>query len=231
MAKKTKEETKQKKGKKGQGESQKQGKKQQPVEVIPVPEGYLPRLQQKYQEEVAPALKERFGMSSSMEIPRMVRVVLNVGIGDAHQEQKLLESVLEELETISGQKPVITRARKSISNFKLREGMAVGARVTLRRARMWEFMDKLFNLAAPRIRDFRGLPDRSFDGRGNYTVGVKEQIVFPEIDYDKVVKIHGMDITFVTTAKNDEEGKALLEALGCPFRKRTPSPDQESSAA
>ncbi len=223
MAKQTKEDKKNK-GQKGQPEQA--SKKKKPVESVPVPEGYIPRMQTQYRDEVAPALMKKFNFGSQMEVPRMVSVVLNVGIGDAHQDQRLLDSVLEELETIAGQKPVVTRARKSISNFKLREGMAVGARVTLRRAHMWEFMDKLFNLASPRIRDFRGLPDRSFDGRGNYTVGIKEQIVFPEIDYDKVVKIHGMDITFVTTAKNDEEGKALLEALGCPFRKRTPAQAQ-----
>ncbi|MCB2200106.1 50S ribosomal protein L5 [bacterium] len=174
----------------------------------------------RYVNDAVPALNKRFGFKNPMEVPHLEKVILNVGMGDAHADQKLLESVLDELTIITGQKPVVTRARKSISNFKLREGMQVGARVTLRRAKMWEFVDKLFSLAAPRIRDFRGLPDRSFDGRGNYSLGIKEQIVFPEIDYDKVVKIHGMDITFVTSAKNDEEAKALLEELGCPFRKR-----------
>jgi large subunit ribosomal protein L5 len=190
----------------------------------PVPEGYEPRLLALYREKVAGELMKQFGYSSRMQLPRVEKVVLNVGIGDAHQEQKLLDSVLEELAIISGQRPVVTRARKSISNFKLREGMQVGARVTLRRWRMWEFLDRLFNLAAPRIRDFRGLPDKSFDGRGNYTIGIKEQIVFPEIDYDKVEKIHGMDITIVTSAQNDEEARALLSQLGCPFRKRQEQP-------
>jgi len=201
-------------------------KKDKGAEVTPVPDGYEPRLSIQYRNEVVPALMKRFSYKNLMQVPRMEKVILNVGIGDAHQEQKLLESVLDELRTITGQAPVVTRARKSISNFKLREGMQVGARVTLRRAHMWEFVDKLFNLAVPRIRDFRGLPDRSFDGRGNYSMGIKEQIVFPEIDYDKVERIHGMDITFVTTARTDEEAKALLEELGCPFRKR-----QETNAA
>ena len=190
------------------------------VEVIEAPADYVPRLFTTYNEKVVPALKKRFSYQNPFEVPRLEKVILNVGMGDAHADQKLLDSVLEELTIISGQKPVVTRARKSISNFKLREGMQVGARVTLRRAHMWEFVDKLFSIATPRIRDFRGLPDRSFDGRGNYSLGIKEQIVFPEIDYDRVVKIHGMDITFVTSAKNDEEAKALLEELGCPFRKR-----------
>ncbi|MFH0882993.1 MAG: 50S ribosomal protein L5 [bacterium] len=173
-----------------------------------------------YKEQIVPALMKRFGLKNVMEAPRLEKVILNVGMGEAHQDQKLLDSVLDELATITGQKPVVTRAKKSISNFKLRAGMQVGARVTLRRWQMYEFVDKLFNLAIPRVRDFRGLPDKSFDGRGNYTIGIKEQIVFPEIDYDKVEKIHGMDITFVTTASNDEQAYALLTELGCPFRKR-----------
>jgi large subunit ribosomal protein L5 len=190
------------------------------VEMVEIPADYVPRLFKRYNDHAVPALKKRFGYKNPLEVPRLEKVILNVGMGDAHADQKLLDSVLEELTIISGQKPVVTRARKSISNFKLREGMQVGARVTLRRAHMWEFVDKLFSIATPRIRDFRGLPDRSFDGRGNYSLGIKEQIVFPEIDYDRVVKIHGMDITFVTSARNDEEAKALLEELGCPFRKR-----------
>lgn len=198
----------------------KKGEKAAEVKSAELPADYIPRLAQRYRDTVAPALKKRFGYSNALEIPRLEKVILNVGMGDAHSDQKLLDSVLEELTIISGQKPVVTRARKSISNFKLREGMQVGARVTLRREHMWEFVDKLFSLAVPRIRDFRGLPDRSFDGRGNYSLGIKEQIVFPEIDYDRVVKIHGMDITFVTSARNDEEAKGLLEELGCPFRKR-----------
>ncbi|MBD3165907.1 50S ribosomal protein L5 [bacterium] len=180
----------------------------------------MPRLLKQYRETAVPNLKEKFGFDNVMQVPTVYKVILNVGIGDAHQDQKLLDSVIEELEIITGQKPVITRARKSISNFKLREGMQVGVRVTLRRYRMWEFLDRLFNLTAPRIRDFRGFSDKSFDGRGNYSIGIKEQIVFPEIDYDRVAKIHGMDITMVTTAENDEQAYGLLSELGCPFRKR-----------
>jgi len=200
-----------KEAKKGKGEA---------VEATPLPADYEPRLMTQYRDKIVPALMKKFGLKNVMEVPRLEKVILNVGMGEAHQDQKLLDSVLEELATITGQRPVVTRAKKSISNFKLREGMQVGARVTLRRWQMYEFVDKLFNLATPRIRDFRGLPDKSFDGRGNYTIGIKEQIVFPEIDYDKVEKIHGMDITFVTTAPNDEQAYALLEELGCPFRKR-----------
>ncbi|MFC2170489.1 50S ribosomal protein L5 [Calditrichota bacterium] len=180
----------------------------------------MPRLNTFYHKNVIPALQKQFAYDNKMQIPTLSKVVINIGIGDAHNDQRFLESVLEEIETITGQKPVVTRARKSVSNFKLREGMQVGVCITLRKARMWEFLDKLFSLAMPRVRDFRGLNDRSFDGRGNYSMGIKEQIVFPEIDYDKVVKIHGMDITVVTTAKNDEEGRALLAELGCPFRRR-----------
>lgn len=222
MAKKDKQQKKDE----AQQQQGKSKKKDQAVEEIPAPEGYVPRLSADYRERVIPAMMKRFNYDNVMRVPRLEKVIVNVGMGDAHQEQKVLESVLDELTIITGQAPVVTRARKSISNFKLREGMQVGARVTLRRARMWEFVDKLFNLAAPRIRDFRGLPDKSFDGRGNYTIGIKEQIVFPEIDMDKVERMHGMDITFVTTAPNDEEARALLEELGCPFRKR-----QQTSAA
>jgi len=204
-----------------EGKKEKKGKgAAAAAEVMETPADYVPRLFLRYRDQVVPALQKRFGYKNPLEIPRLEKVILNVGMGEAHSDQKLLDSVLEELGILTGQKPVVTRARKSISNFKLREGMQVGARVTLRRAHMWEFVDKLFSIAAPRIRDFRGLPDRSFDGRGNYSLGIKEQIVFPEIDYDRVVKIHGMDITFVTSARNDEEAKALLEELGCPFRKR-----------
>jgi len=190
------------------------------AELIEAPADYTPRMMALYSEKAVPALKEKFGFDNPMRVPRLEKVIINVGIGDANNDQKLLDSVVDELTTIAGQKPVVTRARKSISNFKLREGMQVGVRVTLRRAQMWEFLDKLFNLAMPRVRDFRGLNDRSFDGRGNYSMGIKEQIVFPEIDYDKVEKIHGMDITIVTSAPNDEEARELLTLLGCPFRKR-----------
>lgn len=216
------------KKKKGQGGGPKQEKKKAPVEIIAAPDDYIPRLLTQYRETAVPNLMKEFGYDNVMQVPRMQKVILNVGIGTAHQDQRLLDSVLEELTTISGQKPVVTRAKKSISNFKLREGMQVGVRVTLRRYHMWEFLDRLFNLTMPRVRDFRGLPTKSFDGRGNYSIGIKEQIVFPEIDYDKVEKIHGMDITIVTSAQNDEEGMALLRELGCPFRK--PQPQQAEAA-
>jgi large subunit ribosomal protein L5 len=178
----------------------------------------IPRLLQKYREHVVPLLRERFNYANTMMVPRLDRVSLNVGLGEALSNAKLLESAIEELSQISGQKAVITKARKSIANFKLREGMSIGARVTLRRARMWEFYDRLVNVALPRVRDFRGLSPRSFDGRGNYTMGVREQIIFPEIVYDNVERIHGLNVTIVTTAKTDEEGRVLLRELGMPFR-------------
>jgi large subunit ribosomal protein L5 len=181
-----------------------------------------PRLKKHYNENVRTRMQERFEFQSPLQIPTVTKVVLNVGVGDASKEQKLLDSVVEELTVISGQKPVITRARKSISNFSLREGMPVGASVTLRGDRMWEFLDRLIGAAIPRVRDFRGLNTRSFDGRGNYTLGVKEQIIFPEVDYDKVVKVHGMDITVVTSTDKDDEGLALLRELGFPFRGEVP---------
>lgn len=177
-----------------------------------------PRLKEKYEKEIAPALMKEFQYKSSMQIPRLVKVVVNMGVGDAVQDIKNLDGALADITVITGQKPVVRRARKSISNFKLREGMPVGCMVTLRRDRMYEFIDRLMNFSIPRIRDFRGVPGRSFDGRGNYTLGVKEQIIFPEIDYDKIDKTRGMDITFVTTAERDEEAKALLKHLGMPFR-------------
>ncbi|HEX6924081.1 MAG TPA: 50S ribosomal protein L5 [Longimicrobiaceae bacterium] len=181
-----------------------------------------PRLQRHYEENVRAKLQQQFGYKSVMQTPRLEKVVVNVGIGEAAKNAKLLDSVVEELGLITGQRPTVRRAKKAISNFSLRQGMPVGVAVTLRRERMWEFVDRFINIAVPRIRDFRGLPSRSFDGRGNYTLGVKEQLIFPEIDYDKVQKIHGMDITFVTTAVNDEEGLALLRELGMPFRGETP---------
>jgi len=181
-----------------------------------------PRLITHYHEYVRPKMAEQFGFENPMQIPKIEKVVINVGVGDASKNQKLLESVIEELEIITGQKPVVTKARKSISNFGLREGMPVGASVTLRSHRMYEFLDRLVSVAAPRIRDFRGLPTRSFDGRGNYTMGVKEQIIFPEIDYDKVNKIHGMDISVVTSTTKDDEGLALLRLMGFPFRGEDP---------
>jgi len=181
-----------------------------------------PRLQTHYQTHVRPTLQQELGLDNPHEIPRLLKIVLNVGIGEAAKDQKLLESVAEELATITGQKPVVNRARQSISNFGLREGMPIGVSVTLRRERMWFFMDRLISTAIPRIRDFRGLNTRSFDGRGNYTLGVKEQIIFPEIKFDDVRKIHGMDITFVTSTDKDDEGFALLKQLGFPFRGEIP---------
>jgi len=179
----------------------------------------VPRLKKKYQEEVVPALKEKFGYSSPMQAPKLLKICINKGIGEATSDKKLIDTGIEELSTISGQKAVATIAKKSVSNFKLREGMPIGARVTLRSHIMYEFLDRLITVALPRVRDFKGINDKSFDGRGNYTLGVKEQIIFPEISIDKVKKISGMDITFVTTASNDEECFELLKAMGMPFRK------------
>lgn len=181
-----------------------------------------PRLKKHYEEHVKPALTEEFGFDNPHRVPRLEKIVINVGVGEATKDQKFMDSVLEELGIITGQKPVVNKARKSISNFSLREGMPVGASVTLRKDRMWFFLDRLISTAIPRIRDFRGLKTRSFDGRGNYTMGVKEQIIFPEIDYDQVNKIHGMDITFVTSTDKDDEAVALLRELGFPFRGQVP---------
>jgi large subunit ribosomal protein L5 len=181
-----------------------------------------PRLQRHYEETVRAKLQQEFGFSSPMQVPRLEKVVVNVGLGEASKNPKLLDAVVAELGIITGQKAVVTRAKQAISNFALREGQPVGASVTLRRDRMWEFLDRLINVAMPRIRDFRGVPTRSFDGRGNYTMGLKEQLVFPEIDYDKVEKIHGMDITLVTSVTRDDEALALLRELGMPFRGEAP---------
>ncbi len=186
----------------------------------PVPAGYEPRLRREYRERIVPALREKFGYKNIMQVPHIAKIVVNVGAGDASQNAKLLDAVVGDLAIVTGQKPAIARAHKSVSNFKLRAGMPIGAFVTLRGMIMFEFLDRLLAVAIPRIRDFRGVSDRSFDGRGNYTLGVKEQIVFPEIDYDKIEKIRGMDITFVTTAKTDEEAFELLKEFGMPFRKR-----------
>lgn len=177
------------------------------------------RLQEKYHKEVVPGLMKQLGAKSAMQVPRVEKVVINVCLGEATQNPKLVQTAAEELTVITGQKAVVTHAKKAISNFKLRAGMPIGARVTLRRERMWSFLDRLMNLALPRVRDFRGLPNKGFDGRGNYNLGIKEQIVFPEINYDKVDKVRGMNITICTSAKTDAEGRALLEALGMPFRK------------
>ncbi|MEO0338073.1 MAG: 50S ribosomal protein L5 [Bacteroidota bacterium] len=179
---------------------------------------YQPRLRKKYNEEIVPALLEQFQYSSVMQVPRLQKICINQGIGGATQDKKLVESALKELTMIAGQKAVPTKAKKSVSNFKLREGMTIGARVTLRHNQMYEFLERLIFAALPRVRDFRGINDRSFDGRGNYSMGVTEHIIFPEIDLDKVSKITGMDITFVTSAGTDAEALALLKALGLPFK-------------
>lgn len=179
----------------------------------------VPRLKEKYMKEVAPALKERLGYKNVNEVPRLEKIVVNMGVGAAVSDIKQLDAAVEDLRVITGQQPAITRAKRSIAGFKVRAGMPIGAKVTLRGDRMWEFFDRLLSMAIPRIRDFRGLSDKSFDGRGNYSMGVTEQLIFPEVDYDKVDRIRGMDITFVTTAKTDEEAKALLEAFGFPFKR------------
>jgi large subunit ribosomal protein L5 len=177
-----------------------------------------PRLKETYRQQVIAALMKEFGYKNVMQVPRLERIVLNVGMGEAIQNVKLLESATSELGVISGQRPVVTKAKKAIAGFKLRQGMPIGAKVTLRSDRMWEFLDRLMSLALPRIRDFRGVSPKAFDGRGNYTLGLKEQLIFPEIKYDTVASIHGMDITIVTTARTNDEGKALLRHLGMPFR-------------
>ena len=177
----------------------------------------MPNLKKKYQEEVAPALMQKFGYKSTMQIPKIDKIVVNCGCGEARDNSKVLEAVVNDLTTITGQKAVITKAKKSVANFKLREGMPIGAKVTLRQNKMWEFLDRLFNVALPRVRDFRGISPDAFDGRGNYALGVKEQLIFPEIEYDKIDKIRGMDIVICTTANTDEEARELLSLIGAPF--------------
>ncbi|MBL4759465.1 MAG: 50S ribosomal protein L5 [Mariprofundaceae bacterium] len=179
----------------------------------------MARLKEDYKSRVAPALKKQFGYNNPMQIPSVTKIVVNMGVGEAATNSKLMEGALSDMTAITGQKPVTTRARKSISNFKLRDGMPVGCRVTLRGEQMWEFLDRLINVTLPRIRDFRGVSPKAFDGRGNYTLGLKEQIIFPEIDYDKVDKIRGMDITICTSANTNDEGRALLKEFKMPFRK------------
>lgn len=179
----------------------------------------MSRLMERYQNEVVKSLMEKFNYSSRMQAPKIEKIVLNIGVGDAVSNSKLLDEAVSELTLISGQKPIITKAKKSIAGFKLREGAPIGCKVTLRGERMYEFLDKLVNISLPRVRDFRGVSNNSFDGRGNYTLGVKEQLIFPEINFDKVNKLRGMDIVFVTTAKTDEEGHELLAQLGMPFKK------------
>jgi large subunit ribosomal protein L5 len=180
-------------------------------------ERYVPRLKTRYREEILPRLQAERGMSNPMQVPRLEKIVVNMGVGEAVKDARMLEAALEDLTTITGQKPIVTKARKSIAGFKLREGMSIGAKVTLRGAHMWEFLDRLISTALPRIRDFRGLSADAFDGRGNYTIGVTEQLIFPEVDYDRVDATRGMDITIVTTANDNESGRALLDAFGFPF--------------
>ena len=179
----------------------------------------IPRLKRRYNEEIRAALKERLGLANIMEVPRLEKIVVNMGVGGATQQASLLDGAVGDLTVITGQKPLVTRARRSIAGFKLRQGNAIGAKVTLRGDRMWEFLDRLISMAIPRVRDFRGLPPDAFDGRGNYTFGVDEQLIFPEIDYDKVDTVRGMDITIVTTARDNAGGRALLDAFGFPFRR------------
>ena len=179
-----------------------------------------PNLKKLYQDEVAPALMQKFGYKSTMQIPRLEKIVLNVGCSEARENSKVLDAVVSDLTAITGQKAVVTKAKKSVANFKLREGMPIGAKVTLRGNKMWEFLDRLFNVALPRVRDFRGISADSFDGRGNYALGVKEQLIFPEIEYDKIDKIRGMDIVVCTTAQTDEEARELLKLVGAPFATR-----------
>ncbi|MBO8153639.1 50S ribosomal protein L5 [Thermovirga sp.] len=177
----------------------------------------VPRLAEKYKKEITPRLQEKFGYKNVMEVPRIDKVVINVGVGEAKQDYKLMDAAVSELRAITGQQPIIKRAKKSVAGFKVREGMPVGCCVTLRGARMWEFLDRMISLALPRIKDFRGVSPKAFDGRGNYNLGLKEQLIFPEIDYDKVSRVRGMNITIVTTAKTDEEALSLLKEIGMPF--------------
>lgn len=178
----------------------------------------MARLKEKYQQEIAPALQQKFGYKNVMQIPRLEKIVVNMGVGEAIQNSKAIDSAVTDLSKITGQKPIVTRAKKSIAAFKLRAGMPIGAKVTLRGDRMYEFADRLLNVALPRVRDFRGVSSKSFDGRGNYTLGLKEQLIFPEIEYDKIDKLRGMDVVFVTTAKTDEEARELLQLFGMPYR-------------
>ncbi|CUS91035.1 LSU ribosomal protein L5P [Candidatus Kryptobacter tengchongensis] len=209
---------------------EKKQKKQEVQEIEETQEKVVPRLKKLYHEVIIPEMMKRFGYKNVMQVPRLVKIVVNMGVGQATQDPKLLEMAMKELAKITGQQPVIRRARKSISNFKLRAGMAIGCKVTLRRERMYEFLDRLINAAIPRIRDFRGLSDKSFDGRGNYTLGIREHIIFPEINVDEVERIFGMDITIVTTAKTDEEAYELLRLFGMPFRKREVVVEEKATA-
>jgi len=194
-------------------------KKKPAAEAAPAPKGYENRLLKKYKTEIVPELMKEFGYSSIMMAPKIEKIVINMGVGEATQNSKVLDDAVNDLTIISGQKPIITKAKKSIATFKLREGQSIGCKVTLRGVRMYEFLDKLVSIALPRVRDFRGISRNSFDGHGNYTLGVREQLIFPEIDYDKVAKVRGMDIVIVTTARSDKEAAALLEKMGMPFKK------------
>jgi large subunit ribosomal protein L5 len=216
---------------KGGGKGKDKGGGAAATEASPKVREGTPRLQEYYVHTIRPRLAKQFGLSNPHQIPQLVKVVLNVGLGDASKNPKQLEAVVEELGMISGQRAVVTRAKKAIANFGLRAGVPVGVRVTLRGPRMYEFLDRFIALAVPRIRDFRGLPNKSFDGQGNYTFGIKEQLIFPEIDYDKVEKIHGMDITLVTSAKRDDLAMGLLREFGWPFRGETPQPTAVQGAA
>jgi large subunit ribosomal protein L5 len=218
-AEKPKKEKKAKAAAKGE-KPKKEKKAKEFEESPPMPPGYSPRLLIHFRKEVGPAMQKRFGYSNTHQIPRLAKIVVNMGVGEGMKEAKLLDAAVEDLATITGQRPKVTKARKSVASFKVRKGMSLGCKVTLRGMRMYEFFDRLVTAAIPRIRDFRGLSPDSFDGHGNYTFGIKEQIVFPEIDYDKVAKILGMDITIATTCKTDEEALELLKGLGMPFRSR-----------
>ncbi len=191
---------------------------------------YVPRLLVRYKEEIVPRLRKQFGYKNVMQVPRLEKIVLNMGVGEATLDGKFLEGAVEDLTVISGQKAVVTRAKKAISNFKLRAGVPIGCRVTLRRWYLYEFLDRLLNIAIPRVRDFRGIDDKGFDGKGNFTLGIREQIIFPEINYDRVVKIRGLNVTIVTSATTDEKAYELLKLFGMPFRRKENPPSQESKS-
>jgi large subunit ribosomal protein L5 len=196
-----------------------------------VDQQYTPRLKAKYETDIAKAMTEKFGYKNAMEVPKIEKITLNMGVGEASQDKKKVQTAAEEMALIAGQKPVITKAKKSIAQFKLREGMPIGAKVTLRRERMYEFLDRLVTIAMPRIRDFRGLNPKSFDGRGNYAMGLKEQIIFPEISYDRIEKVRGMDIIVTTTAKTDDEARELLRLFGFPFPREEAAAEEQQAAA
>ena len=203
---------------KGKGKKQQEAKAAPQAEVISTAEIEAPRFYLRYNKEVVPALTKQFGFANPMQVPRLEKIVVNMGLGAAVANPKIIDAAVEEIRAITGQKPVVTRSKKAIASFKLRAGLPIGVMVTLRGPRMWEFADRLISISLPRVRDFKGVSPRGFDGQGNYTLGLKEQIIFPEINYDRIDVIKGLNITFVTTAKNDEEGRALLKELGMPFR-------------